>query len=112
VDHKGSIRHIDDVDPFDPLQPVNHRLPHWDIGYTDDNVADNAVLLKSDDIDGADIPSSFTDGGGDLTQHPWIIENFHSNKDAITCTGCSDHWIGPLCFNFPLSHHLPGLTRF
>lgn len=90
VNHEGSICHIQDLDPFYLFHLIHNLLTHLDLGDTRDNISDDLLLQKTNDIDGADVSADLTDGRSHFTERSGLGRDLEPNENAMTWTWCLD----------------------
>ncbi len=70
MDEQGPIRHVEDLDLLDPPDRGGDQLRRVEIRRAGLDIADDAAVLESHDVDGPHTAPGPADDGQDLSEHP------------------------------------------
>jgi hypothetical protein len=79
---EGAIGPVDQLDPLDPVDGVDDLVPVIRAARVDRDVADDLVVVRLDDVDGADRASGAPDRGRHLTQHPGFVVEADAERET------------------------------
>src|SRR3989441_148937 len=88
VHQEGPVGDVPDADARDVTEPAHDLLGVNAVARLDGDVAQGPLTRGLDEVDRADIPARFADGGRDAAQHARAVGDLQADREAVGGTRC------------------------